>query len=110
MDRYLPLIGSLVSIIATGLGGWLAHKLAGAADHDKALKRAQLLDTIATAAAAVVVSLNPTAQWAQLVDDTVKQIGQAAGLTVTDQSAITRAAVAALTALGKNPGAAAPKP
>jgi hypothetical protein len=100
-------IGPLLGIVATGLGGWIARKIGLAHDTQAALHRAQILAVIAQDAAALVVSLNPTAAWSALLELTVKQIAQAAGLSTTDQQAIMRAAASALTALGKSPGTAA---
>lgn len=102
-SEVLTWIGPLIGIVATGLGGWLARKIGGAHDQQAAFHRAQILSVIAQDAAALVVSLNPTASWATLLEQTVKQIASAAGLPVTDQQAIQRAAASALSALGKLP-------
>jgi hypothetical protein len=103
-NEVLTWIGPLLGIIATGFGGWIARKIGLAHDTQAALHRAQILAVIAQDAAALVVSVNPTAVWSVLLEQTVKQIAAAAGLSTTDQQAIQRAAASALTALGKSPG------
>lgn len=86
----------IVSLIATVgipvLATWLVKKLKTPSD----LERAGLLAHIAEAAAALVVSINPKADWATLLEQVVQQIASAAGLPTTNQAAIQRAAAAAL--------------
>lgn len=103
VDALLPYLGPLIALAATSLGGWLLSRLTG---HATALARAQALSLIASEAAAAVVALNPSASWAALLKDTVDRIANAAGLPTANRLAIENAASAALTTLGKNPGAA----
>lgn len=91
---------SLIVTAATILGGWVTTRIVA----PKAHERAELLAKIAAAAAALVVSLNPTADWSLLLSKVVKAIADAAGLPTTNAQAIERAAAEALTRLGKNPG------
>jgi Co/Zn/Cd efflux system component len=97
------LIGPLVGLFATALGGWLLHRFSSPKDHE----RAALLAHIAGDAAALVVAMNPGASWSALLKAVVDQIAAAAGLPTANRDAIERAAAAALTGLGKNPGAPA---
>jgi hypothetical protein len=83
------------------LGAWLIKKFKTPTDLD----RATLLSHIAEAAAALVVSLNPKADWATLLQAVVNQIAAAAGLPTSNVAAIQRAAASALTRLGKSPAA-----
>jgi hypothetical protein len=92
---------SIVGLIATAVGGWIGHRFTAPKHQD----RAALLERIAVAAAALVVSLNPNANWATLLEMVVNQIASAAGTPTTNRDAIQRAAASALTHLGKNPGA-----
>lgn len=92
-------INQLLGGLALAIGTWLGTRIIKPKDHE----RAQLLATIAASAAALVVSLNPTATWAQLVKLTVNQIAGAAGVPTNNAAAIERAAAAALTSLGKKP-------
>jgi hypothetical protein len=91
--------GQLIGLLATGLGAWLGTRIIRPRDHE----RAQALDAIARGAAALVVSINPTAKWAQMLEQVVKTIASTAGVPTTSQPAIQRAAAAALTGLGKDP-------
>lgn len=104
----LPLIQSLAPVlllVATAVGSWLASKIAAAADHAKALDRAQLLSHIATDCAALVASLFPGKPWATLLEETVKAITRAAGVPTQNVVAIQNAAAGALMRLGKSPQA-----
>jgi hypothetical protein len=91
---------SIVLTAATVIGAWLGTRVIRPGDHEKA----QLLATIAADAAALVVAVNPTLAWGDLLEKVVKAISAAAGVPTTNQQAIERAAASALTALGKNPG------
>lgn len=93
------LIGPLIALLATGVGGWIGSRIIRPRDHE----RAALLSRIATDAAALVVAMFPKASWPELLKAVVDQIAAAAG--TKNRPAIERAAAAALTALGKNPGA-----
>lgn len=93
-------LSAMVGLAATLVGAWLAHRITTPKDHDRAL----LLERIALGAAALVVSLNPKADWATLLEETIKQIVTAAGLPTQNGDAIHRAAAAALTSLGRNEG------
>jgi hypothetical protein len=68
-------------------------------DHERALA----LELIARGCAALVVSMNPNAKWAHLVELVVKQIASLSGKPTTSAAAIHRAAIAALMALGRDP-------
>jgi hypothetical protein len=112
VDHWIPIIGPFVGLLATAVGGWIAKHLGAIADakqHETALQRATVLEKIAEGAAALAVSLYPTAPWATLLKQVVSMIASAAGLPTTNASAIERAAAAALTKLGKLP-AATPAP
>jgi len=93
-------LGSLIGLAATILGTWIGTRIIRPRDHD----RAAALDSIARGAAALVISLNPTAKWAELVKAVVQQIAAAAGVPTSNKDAIERAASAALAGLGKTPG------
>jgi len=93
-------LGSIVGLAATLLGGWLGTRIIRPRDHE----RAAALDAIARGAAALVLSLNPGAKWADLFQLVVGQISQAAGVPTRNKDAIERAAAAALDGLGKRPG------
>lgn len=84
--------------LAVALGGWLGHRFNTPRDHE----RAAAISTIARDAAALVVSYNPKGDWATLLKAVVDAIAASAG--TTNRDAIERAAAAALTDLGKNPG------
>lgn len=90
---------SLVLLAATGIGTWLGSRIIKPKDHERALA----LEAIARGAAALVVSVNPTAKWAVLLEQVVKTISSAAGVPTTSAAAITRAASSALLSLGKDP-------
>jgi len=87
-------LGGIVGLVATVLGGWLGTRIIRPRDHD----RAHALDAIARGAAALMVSLNPNAKWAELLQLTVNSISTAAGVPTTNKDAIERAAAAALAA------------
>lgn len=91
--------GHLIGLLATGIGSWVGTRIIKPRDHERAIA----LEAIARGAAALVVSLNPTAKWAHLVEQVVKMIASAAGVPTTSAAAIQRAATAALLGLGKDP-------
>ncbi|SRR6266849_7633254 len=97
--NWLPIAQTLSTLAIPVLASWLIKKF----KTPTALERATLLDHIAEAAAALVKSLNPTADWATLVEQVVQQIASAAGVPTTNRAAIQRAAVLALTKLGVQP-------
>jgi hypothetical protein len=92
-------LGPLVGLVATALGGWIATRITAPKDHD----RAALLSRIAEEAAALVYSLNPNAAWADMLRDVVARIASAAGLPTSSAQAIENAAASALIKLGKSP-------
>lgn len=96
---HLDLAG-IIGLAATAVGTWLGHRIIQPRDHE----RAAALEAIAKGAAALVLSLNPTAKWAELLRMVVDQIASAAGLPTRNRDAIERAAAAALIGLGKDPG------
>jgi hypothetical protein len=91
------------AIVAIGVAliGWLGHRFLKPKDH----QRAALLAAIARGAAALVISLNPTAKWAELLKQVVDRILSAPSVPTRSKDAIERAAAAALADLGKAPGA-----
>jgi hypothetical protein len=93
-------LGSIVGLIATVAGLWLGTRIIKPRDHE----RAAALDAIAKGATALVISLNPTAKWAELIKQIVSTISSSAGLPTANKDAIERAAAAALVAAGKAPG------
>jgi len=92
-------VSQIISLAALAIGGWFARRIT----RPTSQQRAQHLAQIAADAAALVVSLNPTASWAAILEATVRQIANAAGLSITDRAAIERAAAGALARLGKLP-------
>ena len=92
-------LGTIVGLLATAVGGWLGSRIIRPRDHE----RAWALDAIARGAAALVISLNPAAKWADLLKRVVEQISASAGVPTTNKDAIERAASAALLDRGKNP-------
>jgi hypothetical protein len=94
--NWLSIISLLASVAIPALGAWFIKKYKTPTDLD----RAQLLAHIAEAAAALVVSLNPKADWATLLQQVVQQIASAAGLPTNNAAAINRAAALALTKVG----------
>ena len=93
-------LGSIIGLLATVAGTWLGTRLIRPRDH----QRASALDAIARGAAALVISLNPTAKWPELLKLVVEQVAAAAGVPTRNRDAIERAAAAALGAMGKPPG------
>lgn len=87
---------TLVPVLGLGLGTWVASRIVKPSDH----VRAQHLANIASDAAALVLSLNPTAPWATLLADVVRQISTAAGVPTNNAAAIQRAAAGALVKAG----------
>lgn len=96
--------GGLLNVVIAGAGLWIANTLAKSHSNGASVQRAVLLEKIAAAAASLVVSLYPAAPWAVLLEQVVARIAAAAGLPTQNADAIERAAAAALTSLGKNPG------
>lgn len=92
---------NLVPILATGLGGYFAHRYSSPTDTE----RAALLEQIADGAAALVVSLNPGKPWAELIADVAARVSAAAGVPTRSQTAVNQAAARALQKLGKGAGA-----
>ncbi len=95
MDWLKELVGPLVGLVATGVGAWIVRQLKKPSD----LERAQLLEAIATDAAALVVTLYPGRPWAELLQLVIQQISTAAGLSTRNAQAIQRAAASALSQL-----------
>jgi hypothetical protein len=89
-----PMLTPLLQLVGVALGGLLAHRIVTPTDH----QRAQLLSQIANDAAALVVSKNPNMPAAQLLQQVIQAISNAAGVPTTNQDAIARAAAAALKA------------
>lgn len=94
--NWLSIVQLIASVAVPALGAWLIKKYKTPTD----LERATLLSHIAEAAAALVVSLNPKADWATLLQQVVAQIASAAGLPTNNMAAINRAAAAALMKVG----------
>lgn len=92
-------LNSIVLLAATAVGTWLSTRIVKPKDHE----RAGLLDRIARGAVSLVVLNNPNLPAAKLLEMAVNQIALSAG--TSSRSAMERAAAAALTDLGKNPGA-----
>jgi hypothetical protein len=92
LDFLLTIAAPVFQSAAMLVGVWIAKKITTPTDH----ARAELLARIAQSAAALVVMNNPGASWANLLDMTVREISNAAGVPTTNHSAITRAAAAAL--------------
>ena len=94
-----PIVMSIAAIIAT----FYAHRFVTPKDHE----RAQLLETIARGAAALVVSLNPGKAWAALLELVIQQIVSTPSVPTANHQAIQRAAAEALTRVaGVAPNAA----
>ncbi len=94
------LLGPLVGLIATGVGAWIARHIKKPTD----LERAQLLEKIATDAAALVVTMYPGKPWAELLTLVIQQVSTAAGLSTRNAQAIQRAASTALARFVEAPG------
>lgn len=90
------LLGPLVGLLATGIGGWIAHRFTSPTDH----QRAALLAQIASDAAAAVYANNPGNAYADMLRDVVARISAAAGVPTTNATAIENAAAGALVRLG----------
>lgn len=97
----VPVLSNLVPLAAVAAAAWITKQIKKPSDKD----RAELLSTIANACAAYVLSLNPSAPWAELLRDVIQAISAAAGLPTRNVQAIEREAVAALIRLGRVPGA-----
>ena len=97
--HWLQIINAFVPTIALMLGGFIAHRFASPKDHEQA----KHLAIVAGQLAAVLVIAQPNASWAQLVQQLVNQISDAAGLSAVAQADVLRAAQAALVAAGKRP-------
>lgn len=91
-------LGSIIGLAATIAGTWLGTRIIRPRDH----QRAAALDAIAQGAAALVVSLNPNAKWADLLKSVVQQIAAAAGVPTQNKDAIERAAAKALMTFGRS--------
>lgn len=98
--NFVSVIGPVVGLIATIVGGFLGTRMVTPKDHE----RGALLSRIAEESAALVVSLNPTAPWADLLQNLIQRISAASGLPTSNTQAIENAAAAALVKLGKTPG------
>ena len=98
------MLGPLVGLIATGVGGWIAHRFSSPSDH----QRAALLAQIAADAAAAVYANNPTNAYAEMLRDVVARISSAAGVPTTNATAIENAAAGALVRLGASASASSP--
>lgn len=90
------LIGPVLGLVGTAIGGLILRRLHTPTDHDRAVILAQ----IANGAASLVVSLNPTAKWKDLLVSTITAIESAAGLPTKNAGAIERAAADGLARLG----------
>jgi len=97
--NWLNIINLVATVAVPVLGAWLIKKLRTPTDLD----RATLLAHIAEAAAALVVSLNPKADWATMLQQVIQQIASASGLPTNNQAAITRAATLGLLKAGVQP-------
>jgi len=93
-------LGSIIGLAATILGTWIGSRIIRPRDHD----RAAALDAIAQGAAALVISLNPGAKWAELLKSVVQQIAAAPGVPTRNKDAIERAAARALIILNRSHG------
>lgn len=89
-------VGPILSLV---LGAAIVHRIKTPGDQE----RAQLLSQIANDAAALVVTSNPNAPFAQLLQQLVSQISQVSALPTGNGDAIRRAAAAALAAHGVKP-------
>jgi hypothetical protein len=87
---------TLVPLVTLGVGSWVASRIVKPRDHE----RAQHLANIASDAVALVLANNPTASWATLLADAVRQISTAAGVPTNNAAAIQRAAAGALAKAG----------
>jgi hypothetical protein len=90
---------AILTVVVAVLGGLINHSVKTPKDHDRALQVSLLADD----AAAVVLALNASAPWAQLVTDTVNRLKAAAGIPTTNLTALEQAATGALMRLGKTP-------
>ena len=95
---FLPILSPVVLGLAVSFGHWLGSKIKSPTDAE----RATILEKIADGAAALVVAMNPKANWTDLLKSVVQAIEAAAGVPTKDAGAIERAAAAALTKLGKS--------
>lgn len=95
------LLGYIPSIAAAALavGGVLIHWIKKPSD----LERADLLSRLANEAAALILSSNPKAPYAQLLQQLVSHLSQAPAVPTDNGDAIKRAAAAALVAQGVKP-------
>jgi hypothetical protein len=92
LDSLQPYI-NLIAQVSIPILGLLIHKrLRTPSDH----QRAELLSRIANAAAALVLTKNPTDSWRNLLANTVREISNASGLPTSNMAAIEREAAAAL--------------
>ncbi len=93
------LISQLIQIAALAIGTLIARRLTKPSAHD----RAQHLALVAKDVVNLVLARNPNTPWGELLSLAVAGIAAAAGLDVTDQAAIERAAAAALNERGVSP-------
>ena len=91
-----PLLQNLSSIVIGAAALLINHSIKKPTDQDKA----DHLSQIANEAAALVTLQSKGAPWAVLLQNTITQITNAAGLPVKNEDAIKRAAAAALKAHG----------
>jgi cytochrome bd-type quinol oxidase subunit 1 len=89
----------LASLIVAAVMAWVGHTVKTPKDHE----RAALLATLANDAAALIVALNPTAEWSHLVQQVVQRLASASTVPTANTQTIEAAAKAALVRLGKLP-------
>ena len=94
-----PWVSQLIQLAALALGGWFVRKHTRPTDHDRAAHLARIAEDTAS----LVMSLNPKADWATLLQMVVTQLVTASGLDITDHAALERAAAGALARLGRAP-------
>lgn len=100
LSNLLSYVQLAVTVSIPILGRMIVTRLRTPSDVD----RAQQLSIIANAAAALIVMRNPTSDWRMLLEQTIKQISAAAGLSTRNAAAIEREAAAALMRAGIKPG------
>ena len=95
---FLHAVGSVLAplvVPATILGAAWLHKAVSASPTD--LERAQHLSRMATDAAALVVSINPSSSRAELLRQVVNMLASATATPTDNADALNRAAAGALT-------------
>lgn len=95
----MNIFASILGVVAVGIGGWIASRIRKPSDLDRAL----LLSAIAQDAAGLVLANNPKLSWVGLLEATIRQIAQVAGLPTKNAAAIQRAAAGALVKVGAVP-------